>query len=64
MALPRARPEYRLHRPLNVAKTTPAQVTPLRDQLETLQLVTRAEQTGARIRFVEDPVLLKKYGGR
>jgi peptide subunit release factor 1 (eRF1) len=27
------------------------------------ELVARAEQTGARIRFVEDPDLLKNYGG-
>lgn len=27
------------------------------------ELVTRAEQTGARVRFIEDPELLKEFGG-
>ena len=27
------------------------------------ELVTRAQQTGARVRMIEDPGLLKQYGG-
>lgn len=45
---------------------TPAALEPVEDMDEVAlagELVRRAEQTGARVRFIEDPELMKDFGG-
>ena len=45
---------------------TPAALEPVQDMDEVTlagELVRRAEQTGARVRFIEDPELMKDFGG-
>jgi len=45
---------------------TPAALEPVQDMDEVAlagELVRRAEQTGARVRFIEDPELMKDFGG-